>query len=159
MRIFKALVISSLSIPLLVFVILSGVGLVFMVVMLVKEGEYDKGWFGMVYAGAVYSYFALLLSSIPTMVLGWPASVIADRYGYLSKKVVLFGSALLGGVFLGVVGSAMFKTVDTQVVLWLFLVGTIGGLFNGVVFLRYLKPNDSFNSDANSAALHLRRLS
>jgi hypothetical protein len=159
MRIFKALVISSLSIPLLVFAILSGVGLVSMVVMLIQEGEYNKGWRGMFYAGAVYSYFALFLSSIPTMVLGWPASVIADRYDYLNKKVILSGSALLGGVSLGVVGSVIFKTIDAQVALWLFLAGAIGGFFNGAVFLRYLKPNNSFNSGANSVALHLRRSS
>lgn len=130
-----------------------------MTVMLIKQGEYNKGWLGVVYAGAVYSYFALVLSSIPAMVLGWPAGVIADRYGYLNKKVVLPGSALLGGVFLGVVGAVLFKTIDAQVVLWLFLAGTIGGLINGIVFLRYLKPDNSFNSDAKSAARHLRRLS
>ena len=134
MRIFKALTISSLSIPVLVFVIFSGVGLVFMVVMLIKDGEYNKGWLGMVYAGAVYSCFALLVSSIPTMVLGWPASIMANRSGCLSRKVVLPGSALLGGMFLGVAGALFFKSSDVQVALWLFLAGAIGGLINGAVF-------------------------
>ena len=134
MRIFKALTISSLSIPVLVFVIFSGVGLVFMVVMLIKDGEYNKGWLGMVYAGAVYSCFALLVSSIPTMVLGWPASIMANRFGCLSRKVVLPGSALLGGMFLGVAGALFFKSSDVQVALWLFLAGAIGGLINGAVF-------------------------
>lgn len=141
MRIFKALLISSLSIPVLVFVVLSGVGLVFMVVMLIKDAEYTKGWLGMVYAGAVYSYFALLISSIPTMALGWPSSIIANRFGCLNKKVVLPGSALLGGMFLGIAGALFFKSSDVQIVLWLFLAGAIGGLINGAVFLRYLKPN------------------
>ena len=159
MRIFKAIIIASLSIPVLVFVVLSGVGLVFMVSMLIKDGEYYKAWLGMVYVGAVYSYFALLVSSIPTMVLGWPASIIANRHGCLNKKVVLPGSALLGGMFLGVGGALLFKSSDVQIVLWLFLAGAVGGFINGAVFLRYLKPNNSFNSDANSAALHLRRLS
>lgn len=114
-----------------------------MVVMFIKEGEYNKGWLGMIYAGAVYSYFALFLSSVPTMVLGWPASVVANRYDCLNKKVVLSGSALLGGIFLGVVGATLFKTVEAQVVMWLLLAGTIGGIFNGVVFLKYLKPSNS----------------
>lgn len=143
MRIFKALVISSLSIPVAVFVILSGVSLVFMISMLIKDGEYNKGWLGMVYGGAVYSYFALLVSSIPTMALGWPASIIANRFGCLNKRLVLPGSALLGGLFLGVAGALFFKFTDVQIVLWLFLAGAIGGLINGTIFLRYLKPNNS----------------
>lgn len=159
MRIFKALVISSLSIPVLVFVIFSGVGLVFMGAMFIHDGEYNKGWLGMVFAGVGYSYFALLVSSIPTMALGWPASIIANRFGCLNKMVVLPVSALLGGTFLGVAGALFFKSSDVQIALWLFLAGAIGGLINGAVFLRYLKPNNRFNSDANSAALHLRRLS
>lgn len=141
MRIIRALVISSLSIPVLVFVILSGVGFVFMVAMLIKDGEYNKGWLGMVYGGAVYSYFALFVSSIPTMALGWPASIIANRFDCLTKKVVLPGSALLGGLFLAIAGALFLKSSEIQIVLWLFLAGTIGGLINGSVFMRYLKPN------------------
>ena len=152
MRIFKALIISSLSIPVLVFVIFSGVGLVFMVAMFIHDGEYNKGWLGMVYAGAVYSYFALLVSSIPTMALGWPASIIAKRFGCLNKMVVLPVSALLGGTFLGVAGALFFKFSDVQIILWLFLAGAIGGLINGAVFLRYLKPNTAFERDAPKAA-------
>jgi len=159
MRIFRALVISALSIPFLVFVIFAGVAFVFMIAILVKKGEYDEGWLGIVLAGAVYGYFALLLSSIPTMVFGWPASVIAERHGYLNKKVILSGSTVLGGVFLGIVGVLLFKSLDAQLVLWMVLAGTLGGFVNRVVFLRYLKPNNSFNPDANSAAHHLRRLS
>ena len=151
MRIFKALVIASLSIPVLVFAILSGVGLVFMVAMLIKDGEYNKGWLGMVYAGAMYSYFALLVSSIPTMAIGWPASLIADRFGRLSKQVVLPGAALLGGMCLGAAGALFFKTVDAQIILWLFLSGVIGGLLNGAVFMRYLKPNTAFERDCAKA--------
>ena len=112
-----------------------------MVAMLIKDAEYNKGWLGMVYAGAVYSYFAFLISSIPTMALGWPASIIANRFGCLKKKVVLPGSALLGGMFLGVAGALFFKSSDVQIILWLSLAGAIGGLINGAVFLRFLKPN------------------
>ena len=159
MRILKAIVISSLSIPVLVFGIFAGVGLVFLVAMFIQEGGYNKGWLGMVYAGAIYSYFALLVSSIPTIALGWPASLIANRFHHLRKQVVFPGAALLGGVFLSVAGALFFKSTDVQIIFWLFLAGAIGGLINGAVFWAYLKPNNSFNSDANSAALHLRRLS
>lgn len=141
MRIFKALLISSLSIPVLILVIFFGVGLVFMVAMFIHDGEYNKGWLGMVYGGASLSYLALLVSSIPTMVLGWPASSIANRYGYLNKEVVLPGSALLGGVFLSVAGALFVTTSDVQFVLWLILAGALGGFINGLVFLRFLKPN------------------
>jgi len=141
MRIFKALLISSLSIPVLILVIFFGVGLVFMVAMFIHDGEYNKGWLGMVYGGAGFSYFALLVSSIPTLALGWPASIIANRFGYLNKKVVLPGAALLGGVFLGVAGALLSGSSNVQSVLWLFLAGAVGGLINGAVFLRYLKPN------------------
>jgi len=143
----------------LVFLIFLGVGLVFMVATLIQDSEYNRGWLGLVYAGAVYSYFALLVSSIPTIALGWPASLIADRFSHLSKQVILPGSALLGGIFLGAAGALFFKSNDFQIIVWLFLAGAIGGLINGAVFLKYLKPNNSSNSDANSAALHLRRLS
>lgn len=159
MRIFKALVFSSLSIPVLVFVIFSGVGLVFMGATLIHDGEYNKGWLGMVYGGAVYSYMTSVVSSIPTLALGWPASIIANRFGCLNKKVVLPGAALLGGMFLSVAGALFFKSSDAQIVMWLFLAGAIGGLINGAVFLRYLKPNNSLNSDTHSAASHVRRLS
>lgn len=141
MRIFKAIVISSLSIPVLVFVIFFGVGVVFMIATLIKDGEYNSGWLGMVYAGAIYGYFALLVSSVPTIAFGWPASLIANRRGHLNTKVVLPGSVLLGGVFLVVAGAIFFKSVDIQIILWLFLAGAVGGLINGAIFLRNLKPN------------------
>lgn len=149
MRIFKAIIISSLSIPVLIFVIFSGVGLVFMVAMLIQEGEYNKGWLGMVYAGAIYGYFALLVSSIPTIALGWPVSIIANRFNYLRKQVVLPGSALVGGVFLGVAGALFFKSVNVQVILWLFLVGAVGGFINGAIFLRNMKPNNQIKPTLN----------
>lgn len=142
MRIFKAIIISSLSIPVLVFIIFSGVGMVFMVTTLIKDGEYNSGWLGMVYTGAIYGYFALIISSIPTIAFGWPASLIANRLGHLNKKVVLLGSVLLGSVFLSVAGAIFFNSIDVQIILWLFLTGAVGGLVNGAIFLRKMKPNN-----------------
>jgi ABC-type Mn2+/Zn2+ transport system permease subunit len=82
---------------------------------------------------------------------GLPAS-LPIGLAILSKQVVLSGSALLGGIFLGAAGALFFKSADVQIILWLFLAGAIGGFINGAVFLRYLKPNDTPQSDA------LRRL-
>ena len=120
-----------------------------MVEMFVQDGEYNKGWLGMVYAGATYSYMAVLISSIPTIVLGWPASLMADKYGCLRKQIILLGAALLGGVFLVASGALFFKATDFLIILWLFVAGALGGLLNGGVFLRYLKPHNRFNPDAN----------
>lgn len=151
MRILKAILISSLSIPVLIFVIFAGVGLVFLVAMLFQEDGYNRGWLGMVYAGAMYSYFALLVSSIPTFAFGWPACLIANRFGHLNKQVVLPGSALLGGMFLGAAGALFFKSEDVQIILWLFLAGAIGGFINGAVFLRYLEPMGSDSTPLSQA--------
>lgn len=147
MRIFKAIVISSLSIPFLVFVIFSVVGLVFLITAQIDGNEHNNGWFGMVYAGAVYGYLALLFSGIPTIAIGWPVSLIAKRLGHLNKKVVLLGSALLGSIFLSVAGAILLKSLNAQIILWLLIAGAVGGLINGVIFLRNLKPKKVIRDD------------
>lgn len=146
MKIFKAIIISSLTIPVLIALTFTGIALVFLISMLIQDNEHNKGWLGMIYGGFVYSYFALLLSSIPTIVFGWPASVIANKYGYLNKQIVLPGSIMLGGLFLCGVGALFFKSIDLQVIVWLFITGAVGGFINGAVFLRYMKTNKSLQS-------------
>ena len=143
MSIIRAIVISSLIIPALIFVIFLGVGIVFLVATLIQSGEYNKGWFGIVYAGTAYGYVAVLLSSIPTVVLGLPACLLARKYNYMSRKVILLGAFLLGALFLAVAGAFFFKSYSIQAFAWLFATGGIGGLINGAVFVRQMKPGDS----------------
>ena len=145
MRMIRAIVISSLTIPALIFVIFLGIGLVFLATTLFQSGEYNKGWFGMVYAGSAYGYFAVLLSSIPTIVLGLPASLLAKKYNLLNRQVILLGAFVLGALFLAVAGAFIFKSYSIQAFVWLFVVGGVGGLINGTVFIRQMKPNNSSN--------------
>lgn len=154
MRIIRAIVVSSITIPALIFVVFLGIGVVFLVASLFQSGEYNKGWLGMVYAGSVYGYFAVLLSSVPTIALGLPASFLAKKYNLLKQQVILLGAFLLGAFFLAIAGSFIFKSYSIQVFAWLFIVGGIGGLINGAVFIRQIKPNNGLQG---TSALSRRR--
>ena len=145
MRIIRAIIIAAMTIPAFIFVLFFGVGLMIMVITLFQSGEYNKGWFGMVYAGSAYGYFAVLLSSIPTIAFGLPASFLAKKCNVLNRQVILLGAFLLGAIFLAVAGAFIFKSYSIQVFLWLFAVGGIGGLINGAVFIKQMKPNNSSN--------------
>ena len=141
MSIFKAITISALAIPLMVFTIFVITSLVFLVSELITSGKYSNGWVGIVYAGATYGYFAVLLSSVPTIVLGLPASRIGKKYDVLNRGCVIGGAALLGGLFLGVASTMLFKATTIESFLWFALAGGLGGLVNGFVFWNYVKPN------------------
>jgi hypothetical protein len=112
-----------------------------MVVTLLKSGEYNKGWLGMVYAGSVYGYFAILLSSIPTIVFGLPVSLLVKQYNLFNRQAILLGAFILGALFLAVAGAFIFKSYSIQVFAWLFVAGGVGGLINGAVFILQMKPN------------------
>ena len=140
MKILRAIVISSISIPVLVFFVFLAAGLVLLVSELVGSGKYSNGWLGIVYAGAVYTYLAALISTIPTIVLGLPTSLIASKYGILNSKVILVGAAIIGGIYLGVSSLLFFKAFNLQIFLWSVLAGGCGGVLNGYVFLRAVKP-------------------
>ena len=151
MRIFRAIVISSLSIPALIFLVFLGIGIVFLGVELTHSGKYSNGWLGLVYAGLMYAYFSAFLSTIPTIVFGLPMSLVADRYGLTNRKVVLIGGAITGGLFLDVAATLLFETGGIELFLWAMLAGSIGGLLNGYVFLKYTKPNPSFHPSGFAA--------
>ena len=154
MRIIRAMVVSSLTIPAMIFVVFLGIGIVFLVVTFFQSGEYNKGWLGIVYAGSAYGYFAVLLSSVPTIALGLPASFLAKKYNLLNQQIILPGAFLLGAFFLAIAGSFIFKPYSIQVFAWLFIVGGMGGLINGVVFIRQIKP---INGLQGTSALSRRR--
>ncbi len=141
MRVLRAIAVSSLAIPALVFLVFLGAGLVVLGLELASSGKYSNGWIGIIYAGGVYACFAALLSTIPTIVIGIPASLMARKYGLLNNKTVLIGAGILGGMFLGVSAILFFETGDNvKVFLSGVAAGGIGGLLNGYVFLKYMKP-------------------
>ena len=148
MRILKAILIASLSMPALIFLIFFVTGIVFLVADVIDKGEYSNGWLGLVYAGSVYAYFAMLLSTIPTIVLGLPMSLIAKKYGVLNQKVIFIGAAVAGGVFLAISTILYFEAADIELFLWALLVGSAGGLLNGYVFHKNSKPNKRPQFDA-----------
>lgn len=152
MKVLKAIIIASLSIPALVFIFFLVGGLAILVSELIQSGNYSNGWLGIVAAGAMYSYFAALLSTIPTVVFGLPISLVALRYGVLNDKVILVGAAVIGGIFLGIAALLFLKASDFQLLLWAFFAGVCGGLMNGYIFLRSMKPNTAFERDAPKAA-------
>ena len=145
MKILRAIVISSISIPVLVFFVFLAAGLVLLVSELVGSGKYSNGWLGIVYAGAVYTYLAALISTIPTIVLGLPTSLIASKYGILNSKVILVGAAIIGGIYLGVSSLLFFKAFNLQIFLWSVLAGGCGGMFNGYILLRVVNPEKTGN--------------
>ena len=102
----------------------------------------------MAYAGAVYAYIALLISTLPTIALGYPISLCAEKYGYLSGRVVFIGAAIIGGLFLGIASSVTIEASDAQLFIWAFIVGAVGGLFNGYIFMKQMKPNKRLQIDA-----------
>ncbi len=139
MKIFKAIAMSSLFIPLLVFVLYVTGGFILLVSELISYGKYDNGWIGFIYAGAMYSYFSALVSSVPTFILGLPSYLIAKKYNVLSKKLILVGAIALGGLYLSIASTVFFNVETLQGFLWLALAGSLGGLVNGLVFLKYIK--------------------
>jgi hypothetical protein len=148
MKIIKAILIASLSVPALVFATFLLAGISFLVLELFEKGEYSNGWLGIVYAGSMYAYFAIPLSTVPTIVLGTPISLIAKKYGLLTKKVILVGAAITGGIFLVIAAIAFFDTINMELIGWTFIAGGIGGLINGYVFQKAKKPNNRLQYDA-----------
>jgi hypothetical protein len=148
MSLLKAIFIASLSIPALVFLVFFGAGIVILVAEVIDSGAYDKGWLGIIFAGSAYAYFALLLSTVPTIILGLPMGLMAKKYGILNKKVIYMGAVVAGGLFLAVSDILFFKAVNIELILWSFVVGGIGGLVNGYVFSEAYEPNNRMQSDA-----------
>ena len=134
MKIVKAILIASCSVPALVFAIFLLAGVTFLISELIDKGEYTNGWLGIVYAGSMYAYFSVPISTIPTIVLGLPISLLAEKYGYLTKRVVLTGAAIIGGLFLIAAAIVFFETINIELIVWSFIAGGIGGLINGYVF-------------------------
>lgn len=148
MKIIKAILIASISVPALVFSIFILAGAAFLVSELIKKGEYTNGWLGIVYAGSMYAYFAVPLSTAPTIVLGLPISLLAEKYGFLTKRVVLVGATITGGLFLVAAAIVFFETINLELIVWSFIAGGIGGLINGYVFQKAKKPNNRLQFDA-----------
>jgi hypothetical protein len=147
----KAILISALTIPIIVFTLFAITGVVVLLSDLITSGKYSSSWLGLIYAGAGYSYLSLLISSIPTIVLGLPASLIAKKYGYLTKSVVITGAYILGCIFLSSALALFSTTASVQSILWFAFAGSIGGLVNGLVFWKYLKPNNRINPTLKDA--------
>ena len=148
MKIVKAILIASISVPALVFAIFLLAGVGSLISELIDKGEYTNGWIGIVYAGSMYAYFAVPISTVPTIVLGLPISLLAEKYGFLTKRVVLTGAAITGGLFLVAAAIAFFKTINIELIVWSFIAGGIGGLINGYVFQKAKKPNNRLQFDA-----------
>jgi len=148
MSVFKAILIASLSMPALVFIIFFTTGVVFMVSEAINSGEYNNGWLVIVFAGSIYAYLSLLLSTAPTIVLGLLISSLANKYGILNHKVIFAGAPVLGGLFLATAAILFFRTVDIELVMWSFIAGCVGGLFNAYVFQKVKRPNIGLQIDA-----------
>lgn len=108
----RSLIIAAVSIPLLIFVVFLGVAIAFLITELINERKYNNGWLGIIYGGSSFSFFALLLSTIPTITLGWPACLIAKKYNMLNRKTILIGSALIGALFLPIFGYTYFSSFN-----------------------------------------------
>ena len=147
----RSLIIASLSIPVLIFTIFAGIGVIFLLSSLLSGSIYNESWWGMIYAGLIYSYFAVLLSSIPTLVLGYPAALLAKKYNAFNSNVILLGSAILGLLFLSLGVAIYIKPFTIEFFWWSMLIGALGGLFNGYIFIGRLKHNNAFKRDAEKA--------
>ena len=148
----RSIIIASLSIPILIFIIFFGIGVAFLVYGLFDGSGFSNGWFAMLYAGLIYSYLTVLMSSIPTLVLGTPAAFLAQKYNSLNAVTILVGATALGALFLPLGLSIYAKSFEADVFWWAMPVGAFGGLFNGYVFFSRLKPNKHFKADAQKAA-------
>lgn len=148
MRILRAILIASLSIPVLLFLVFFAASLVILIKEVVESGDYGRGWLGGVFGGLVYAYFALLLSTVPTIVFGLPLSLLANRYGLLKPKIIYTGAMIAGGLFLTAAAMLSFGQISIDLLLWSFGVGSIGGLFNGYVFQKVRKHGISADSVA-----------
>jgi len=147
----RSIIIASLSIPILVFIIFFGVGISFLIYGLFDGSGFSNDWFAMLYAGLIYSYLTVLMSSIPTLILGTPAAFLAKKYNALNTAAILIGATILGASFLPLGLSIYAKSFDTDIFWWAMPAGALGGLFNGYVFLSRLKPNKSLKHDAQKA--------
>ena len=138
MKIGKAIVISSLVIPVLVFCVIFIFGLFYVGTELINDPSKINGIFN---AALAHAYIATYLSTLPVLILGYPISLYADKRGYLNKKVILIGSTILGGVVVSFIFSGFAVTTNILYFLQVFALGALGGLFVGYVFFLILKPN------------------
>ena len=136
------IVIASLCIPALIFILFLVAGLAYLGTALFDDGQYSTGWFGIVYAGAMYAYISVLVSAIPTVVLGLPLSLAAKKFGCLNNKVVLMGAVITGGLYLGIAAALYLETVNIQIFLLAMFLGGVGGLLNGYVFFGLAKSDE-----------------
>jgi hypothetical protein len=143
MKIYKAIFLSALFVPALIFSFFIFVSVFFLGFKLFQNYEYNSGWIGIMHFGATCGFAALLVSSLPTVILGLPAILLAQKTNLLNKKSILLGAFLLGAMFLLISGSILLNNVNPNVFLWLMLAGGFGGLINGVVFIRFLKINQN----------------
>lgn len=141
--ILKAIVMASLSIPVMIYLLFIVIGIVFFVTQLIHTGELSSNSLGMLFAGNGYAFIALIISSVPTFVLGYPISLYAHKKGFLSKKVILIGSPVIGGLYLSIASIIYITNPSLESLLWIMLIGCGGGLFNGYIFMRCLKPNNT----------------
>lgn len=135
----RSIIIASLSIPILILIIFVGIGIAILVYGLFAGSGFSNGWFGMFYAGFIYSYLTVLMSSIPTLILGTPAVFLAKKYNALNTATILIGATTLGALCLPLSWSIYSKSFDSNIVWWAMFAGALGGLFNGYVFLSRLK--------------------
>lgn len=138
---FKAIVIAALTIPALVLTFFVVAGLFALAFELISRGRYSERWLGLWYAGAVYSCVAVLIAGIPTVVVGLPAALMAQRHDCLTKGSVIFGAAILGGASLCAIAALFFNNITVQTFLWFLLVGASGGVLNGFVFWRNIQAS------------------
>ena len=120
-------------------------GFIALIITLLGGYGYNNGWLGMVYAGLIYSYYAVLLSSIPTLLLGLPISLLVKKYNVLEDRTILLGAAILGALFLSFTGMFFFDLFDKELFFFLIFIGALGGLLNGYIFKINLKPNKNKN--------------
>ena len=140
---------AGLGAPIFVFFLFGAVGLIFSVADFVSTGSMRAtSAAGILIGGGVYAVFAAAISIPATLVLGLPLSYLAMRRWSLSRRVVLLGGSVAGGVALVVLAAIYLWRPDISLLLICAAIGGLGGLLNGYAFLWFIRHKNRYNNDA-----------
>ena len=146
MRIFKGLLLASITTPVLVFVLILSTGFIFTIIEYLRSSTGLDYIGGGAIGGSVYAFGTAIISIPATFLIGYPLASYAIYKNKLSIYSILVG-AILSGALAFVVFLVVFISEYTDGLLtFAVIIGALGGLCNGTVFWFYMKKhNKSLN--------------
>ncbi len=132
---FRAILTAAFFFPVIIFLGTLVTGLIFEL----------AGWYGsgnsqsIFYSGALYSFIALMIITVPTLVFGVPAMLLYRKYANWNRAIIVRNWMLVAAILSGIM-AAFFLQLDHvwEVFLWAVSGGFCGAL-NAIIFCRKME--------------------